>query len=580
MDVDEVEKSEDWLSCMPPEIWSRFFSYLEPNDLNAVSQVSRVCKQMGRERVTSISLDERPVSNDWFKSLIFSYPNIQRLHMANPGRLGRSETLSIATLANLKHLSIMDVSKIMERQALFFSLFHLRRLESLELGFGKFSKIDIEDDLLAMEDANNRRMDFGVPQPDDFQIEEFLLNDDGNEEVEQAVRTIAHWTRQQLDDFNFYGAPPVPVAETFTDAYSAQFEMLEQIYYEMDFEKMVVVQKGIEPLDGRIFDVDVAPMINLTALTHLALHNVPIFWNARQEMVLSFIGKHLETMEISYRIPPTNLDFLAHSPKLRKLRLVCSSPTPLNVRNQRDRLQEENFGRIDPPLHAQGLVYSLPVLPKLEQLAVPQWCVESESLKRQTSLRMLSCTPWGWKRADLCAFGYIPSLQHLEMKVNWLPSGDFLERSFRHLYSLTIVDFDVSRLPTLRRLRHLRILVIDAPTCAGRAPAPHELAPVAALLRKLPQLIGFSLINVPHFSSEIREAILSPVSRIRILEISGCITCVQDFIDQANKTKTQAFTELTVHVDHSVYKWKSGQKTFNLSNSCHSAYDFLERRLY
>jgi hypothetical protein len=278
----------------------------------------------------------------------------------------------------------------------------------------------------------------------------------------------------------------------------------------------------------------------LTKLEYLRIQYAPESWNAVQRSVFLSL-KNLKSLEISYTTPPEDLSFLQPLQNLSMLRLhvIGASQT--------------------------GLQYELPCLPKLEQLISSDICLDGLSISRVPNLRLLQFTPWGWKRRDLMIFAEMRQLEHLSLRVNWLPNASFLEKIFCHLTSLTLIEFDVSRCNALYSLKNLKILALDSPiTSKGEPIKARHLNPITELLKAMTWLVGFSLINVTHVTYDVMQAILSPSSKIKLLELAGCSSCMEAFTELHAKDCTQKLAELTLHAEGFVYKWKTGQERFSV----------------
>lgn len=493
------------IEAMPAEICRRFLAYMDSSAIASFSQVSLNFKKISSLQTKTLNIVRSLKSNENFSFLPISFPLLQNLFIQNMSSLDASSIMAIANLEHLKTFQAKNISQLSEcRISLIVALSKCKKLESLEINFGKFSKVDLENDILSIENGLNTE----TQGP------------------------------EQLENSNF----------------SNHWEALSSW-----------------------FSVDVSPLSSLARLTHLVIHNAPSFWNARQSKLLSIIGSRLESLEISYRVSPSNLDFLASLNNIRRLRLFCENSSASTDTNAFD-VEEGNgnFGQLgnfaanddssDP--HSVGKVFKLPFMPRIEELALPQWCVTSESLKTlKNSLRMLSFTPWGWRRADLACFGDMPLLAHLEMKVNWLPAKEYLDRSLRHLTSLTLIDFEARRLESLSGLINLHKLCINAPTSGGMPAKVRHLSLFGQLLPKLKNLTSFSLLNVNHLSDAIKNAILAPESKISVVELSGCSDCIQDFINTANDIDDKNFDELALHVDGMVHSWKKGDFDFATSKA-------------
>lgn len=299
---------------------------------------------------------------------------------------------------------------------------------------------------------------------------------------------------------------------------------------------------------------DMSPLFHLIHLEHLVLRNAPKTWNPCQVKVFPFL-KHLKTLDISYRALPANLDFLAHLQALKKLRLTCYTDNTTEIR------------------------YQLPKMAELEELSLPQWCVAPRCLLKQTKLRLLKFTPFGWMKVHISALAKMPNIKHLEARLSWVPNAASLSRAFQHLHSLSLLELDVSRLHCLEGLKDLRILVLDTLMKDGRIATARDLNDVPALLQAMPGLIGFSLINVEHLSAPIARSILK--SKVNILELSGCSTCVQDFIDLANREfKFNYLTNFTAHIGDTLYTWNTGDSNFTISRTSRRGVDFLPENLF
>jgi hypothetical protein len=281
----------------------------------------------------------------------------------------------------------------------------------------------------------------------------------------------------------------------------------------------------------------ICTMVALVKLEKLTLINAPAEWNDMQSTI-TFCLKNLESLYISYQTAPDSLDFLAPLQNLRSLHLEMSGS------------QQE------------GLTYVLPSLPKLEHLVAGDLCFSSESIERLQSLQYLNFTPWGWKRKDLIAFTHLPLLTNLRLRVNYLPSAEFLARAFGRITTLTLVEFDIARCTSLYKLRNLRTLALDAPSRLGVRAKCRHLKVVAELLQTMTWITSFALTNVAHLSQDVRNAIVSKSSNIVAVELSGCDDCLQQFIDTVNQTEYPKLRQIIVHTFPETLVWTYGSDRF------------------
>ena len=296
-----------------------------------------------------------------------------------------------------------------------------------------------------------------------------------------------------------------------------------------------------------------SPLMNLTNLKHLVLRDVPQSWNLIQDTFFSRVNQ-LITLDISYRVPPPNIDFLSRLNNLKKLRLSSSRNNFLNTS------------------------YKIPFLPHIEQISTSHWCLVPQSLESLQTLRVLSFTPWNWKPLHLAVFQKMPLLNQLEMHVNTLPKASQTSLYFKHIHTLSLHDFVLSRSNRLHGLSNLRHLCLDADQDQSKLQPINSYIP--PLLIALPRLISFSLINVPLIPSEISKAILRTESQIRHLELSGTLACMQKLISLDNESSYHPLHEFTAHVDGRMYKWKSGERQFTVTPPPSNKSDILAAHLF
>jgi len=442
MDVvsDEVLKGRDMLSEVPPEIWTRFLSFIALPDVVALTEVNKRLRALATYHVEELSRND-PKNGEAFLSMLRLFPNLRSLRLDRPHSLGDLEFLHVSQLPHLTSLSVRDLTGMSDPQSLFRAMWSCKELRHLEIDFGQHMPFD--------------------------------------------------------EDFS-----------------------------------------------------SICTLIAVNKLEHFTLHHTPEQWTLMQAPIISCM-RSLQTLEISYNVAPTSLDFLAPLTRLRHLRLYVINGS-----------------------HA-GLKYELPHLPQLEKLETPDICLSDTSIARLSKLRSLIFTPWGWKRKDLMVFEQLPLLKHLSIRVNWLPNADFLDRIFRHLVSLTLIEFDVSRFTVLHNLRNLKVLCIDTPTKLNSPAKSKYLKPIADTIRAMPWLIGFSLINTYHLTQEIQVAILAKESSIRILELSGCENCIHSFIDESNTCELTKLEEITVHVEGLVHKWRNGEDQFRVVTTAHGGFNYF-----
>lgn len=285
-------------------------------------------------------------------------------------------------------------------------------------------------------------------------------------------------------------------------------------------------------------DFDMSPLVNLKHLNTLVLRNVPTSWNARQSLVFSSLVD-LKYLEITYRAPPANLDFLNPLTSLRTLKLSCTFYSKAK------------------------LMFALPVMPALEYLFLSQWSLTSASLAQQRNLAHVEFAAFHWHRADLRIFARMPKLTSLTTTLHALPDAEFLALCFTHLRTLWLREIHPASLVGLHGLPNLINLVIDHPMLNSRTQANgSKLAPVGDLLCSLPALQGISLINTKRIPSCIRKAIFRPGSQIHIVELSGSEGDIHKCIVAAHNAPMHHLSEFSAHVDKVLYTWKQGQSLF------------------
>lgn len=299
-----------------------------------------------------------------------------------------------------------------------------------------------------------------------------------------------------------------------------------------------VVNAAFSPSD--LPDFDMSPLMKLKSLNTLVLRNAPVSWDSHQSLVFSCLTE-LETLEMTYRSPPANLEFLKPLTSLKKLTLACTHD-----------------------IHGM-IIYNLPVLPQLEKLHFPQWSITSGSLELQRKLTYLEFAAHKWKRGDLRVFSRMPNLTFLNMMVNWLPAQEYLTAAFPHITTLWLVGINPACVMALSGLQSLVHLIIDTPKLASnRTASGRQLAPISQLLQALPKLTGFSLVNTERIPSSLRKAILRPESQIRIVELSASQKDISKFVAVAQAVQNNIM-EFVAHVGEREYTWKQGYAEFTES---------------
>lgn len=368
----------------------------------------------------------------------------------------------------------------------------------------------------------------------------------------QALFTALFGLRQltKLDiGFGIPMAFPTSFSNAFQGAQSANSASIAQNHAANVAASDRILGGYSAPIDAP--DFDMSPLLNLRNLKHLALRRTPKSWNARQDLVFSFLTK-LETLEISYRALPANLAFLSHLSELTKLRLTPAFSNDLETK------------------------YALPLMPNLEQLYVPEWSVTSASLKQQPKLRLLHFTPLLWKRSELKSFSEMPRLRHLEMRVHYLPVACILARAFVHIRTLKLNDFDKKLLDRLHKLKNLRVLMLNGFKESKKISQESTPSPIPALIKALPNLMGFSLIGVEHIDLEASHSILQ--SRLRMLELSGEVSEVETFIKLGTTQYcNNELIEFTAHAGGNLYKWCQGDAEFSVTTA---SYDEPSARFF